>query len=92
MKKKLSYIIQVEYVYSTANTYSFHNSSKNASADSIKKPITNIEVKKHADLYCIKFIESISLGILWKTIVLTKIGISLLNKVDFVLKYIMERG
>lgn len=48
--------------------------------------------KKDSDLYCIKFIESISLGILWQTITLTKIGISLLNKVDFVLKCVMKGG
>ncbi|EKQ55994.1 MAG: Accessory regulator B [Clostridium sp. Maddingley MBC34-26] len=92
--------------------------AKNAPVDSIKKPITSIEVKKqfkkksiaviflflfiiailfilskkYLDLYCIKFMESISIGILWQAITLTKIGISLLNKVDFVLKYIMKRG
>lgn len=48
--------------------------------------------KKKSDLYCIKFMESISLGILWQTITLTKIGISLLNKVDFVLKCVMKGG
>lgn len=48
--------------------------------------------KKYSNLYCIKFMESISIGILWQTITLTKIGIDLLNKVDFVLKYVIERG
>lgn len=45
--------------------------------------------QKFSNLYYIKLMESISLGILWQTITLTKIGISLLNKVDFVLKYII---
>lgn len=89
---------------------------KNAPVDSVKKPITNIEVKKqfkkksivailfftgvililfilsqrYSGVYYIKLIESISLGILWQAITLTKGGISLINKVDFVLKYIFE--
>lgn len=97
-------------------TFAFIIVAKNAPVDSIKKPITNIEIrkqfkkksiaviflfsfiitilfilsKKYSDLYCIKFMESISLGILWQTITLTKIGIGLLNKVDFVLKYIIK--
>ncbi|PRR84313.1 accessory gene regulator ArgB-like protein [Clostridium vincentii] len=92
--------------------------TKNAPVDSIKKPITNREIKKqfkkksiivififsliivilcafsktHSELFYIKVIESISFGILWQSITLTKIGISILNKVDFVLKYIMEGG
>lgn len=99
-------------------TFSLKIVVENAPVDSIKKPITNIEVKKqfkkksiiviflfsvaiiilyilskkYSDLYYIKYIESISLGVLWQTITLTKTGISLLNKVDFVLKYIMKGG
>ena len=91
--------------------------AKNAPVDSIKKPITNIELKKqfkkksiivififsviiiilyvlskkYSELFYIKVIESISFGILWQTITLTKNGISFLNKVDFVLKYIIRR-
>lgn len=91
---------------------------KNAPVDSVKKPITNIEIKKqfkkksitviflftviililfilsqkYSGLYYIKFIECISLGVFWQTITLTKVGISLMNKVDFALKYIIERG
>jgi accessory gene regulator B len=91
---------------------------RNVPVDSIKKPITNIEVKKqfkkksiiviflftviililfilsqkYSGLYYLKFIECISLGILWQTISLTKGGISLMNKVDFVLKCIIEGG
>ena len=98
-------------------TFAFIIVLKNAPVDSIKKPITNIEIrkqfkkksiaviflflfittilfilsKKYSDLYYIKFIESISLGILWQTITLTKIGISYLNKVDFVLRYIINK-
>lgn len=34
----------------------------------------------------------ISLGVLWQSITLTTTGISFLNKVDFVLKYIFEGG
>lgn len=97
-------------------TFAFIIVAKNAPVDSIKKPITNIEIrkqfkkksiaviflfsfiitilfilsKKYSDLHCIKFMESISLGILWQTITLTKIGIVFLNKVDFVLKYIIK--
>lgn len=47
--------------------------------------------QKDSQLCYIKLIESISLGILWQTITLTKSGISFLNKVDFVLKYIIHR-
>ena len=91
---------------------------KNAPVDSIKKPITNIEIKrqfkkkaiialfifssaiiisillstKQSELYYIKFIGSIGLGVLWQSITLTKSGISLVNKVDFALKYIIEGG
>lgn len=89
---------------------------KNAPVDSIKKPITNIEIRdqlkrksifvififsaiiiilfilsqKFSELYYIRLIECIGFGILWQTITLTKNGISFLNKVDFVLKYIMD--
>jgi accessory gene regulator B len=92
--------------------------AKNAPVDSVKKPITNVEIKKqfkkksifvisissviiiilfvistkYSELFYIKVIESISFGILWQSITLTKIGISIINKVDFVLKYIMEGG
>jgi accessory gene regulator B len=98
--------------------FSFIIVVRNAPVDSIKKPITNIELKKqfkkksiivilifsliiiilctlskkHLELYYIKFIESISLGVLWQTSTLTKNGISFLNKVDFVFKYIIEGG
>ena len=97
-------------------TFSFIKVIINAPVDSIKKPITNVEVKKqfkkksiivlfifsiiiltlfilsqkYLGLYYIKFIECITIGVLWQTITLTKGGISLLNKVDFVLKYIIE--
>lgn len=89
---------------------------KNAPVDSVKKPITNSEVKKqlkkksitviflftviililfilsqkYLGLYYLKFIECISLGIIWQTFSLTKRGISLMNKADFVLKFIIE--
>lgn len=46
---------------------------------------------KYLELFYIKVIESISIGILWQASTLTKNGISFLNKVDFVLKYIIER-
>lgn len=46
--------------------------------------------QRYSSLYYIKLIESICLGILWQVITLTKGGISLVNKVDFVLKYIIE--
>lgn len=46
--------------------------------------------QRFSESYYIKLIECISLGILWQTITLTKSGISFLNKVDFVLKYIMH--
>lgn len=47
--------------------------------------------KKYLELYYIRLIECIGFGILWQSITLTKGGISFLNKVDFVLKYIMDR-
>jgi len=47
--------------------------------------------QKYLELYCIRLIESISIGVLWQSITLTKNGIVLLNKVDFVLRYIMHR-
>ena len=46
--------------------------------------------QRFSESYYIRLIESISLGILWQSITLTKSGISFLNKVDFVLKYIMH--
>lgn len=46
--------------------------------------------EKFSELYYIKLIESISVGVLWQTITLTKNGINFLNKVDFVLKYIID--
>ncbi|WP_238859584.1 accessory gene regulator B family protein [Clostridium sp. YIM B02569] len=46
--------------------------------------------EKFSELYYIKLIESISVGVLWQTITLTKNGINFLNKVDFCLKYIIE--
>ncbi len=49
-------------------------------------------LRKYSDLHYIKYIESISLGVLWQAITLTKIRTSLLNKVDFVLKYIIRGG
>lgn len=92
--------------------------AKNAPVDSIKKPITSIEMKKqfkkkssiviflfssiiiilfmlcikYSELYYIKVIESISFGVLWQAITLTKRGMNFINKVDFVLKYAVERG
>lgn len=47
--------------------------------------------QRFSESYFIKLIESISLGVLWQTVTLTKSGISFLNKVDFVLKYIMYK-
>jgi len=98
-------------------TFAFIIVIKDAPVDSIKKPITNVEMKKqfkkksiivififsaliiilyvlskkYSELFYIKVIETISFGILWQTITLTKKGISFLNKVDFVLKYIIGR-
>ncbi|MFW2502790.1 accessory gene regulator ArgB-like protein [Clostridium diolis] len=46
--------------------------------------------EKFSELYYIKLIESIGVGVLWQTITLTKNGINFLNKVDFALKYIIE--
>jgi len=92
--------------------------ARNAPVDSIKKPITNIAIKKefkrksiivififssiitilcvlskkYSELYYIKFIESIGFGMIWQASTLTKNGISFLNKVDFVLRYIFEGG
>jgi len=91
---------------------------QNAPVDSIKKPITNIEMKKrfkrnsyavicifslliltlfainktYPELYYIKIIESISFGMLWQSITLTKTGTLAINKVDFTIKNIIERG
>lgn len=42
------------------------------------------------ETYYINFILCISLAIIWQSITLTKIGISLLNKVDFTLKNIID--
>ncbi|MBE6086825.1 MAG: accessory regulator AgrB [Clostridium beijerinckii] len=46
--------------------------------------------EKFSELYYIKLIESIGVGVLWQTITLTKNGINFLNKVDSALKYIIE--
>jgi accessory gene regulator B len=91
---------------------------KKAPVDSVKKPITNIELKKqfrnkaiivilfltviifilfilskkYSELYCIRLIESIGFGVFWQTVTLTQVGIGLIEKVDYALKYIMEGG
>lgn len=44
------------------------------------------------EVYNIKLIETISIGLFWQAITLTKKGISLLNKFDFVLKYLINMG
>lgn len=46
---------------------------------------------KYTNLYYIKVIESISLGVFWQAITLTRVGIYLLNKVDLILRCIFER-
>ncbi|AVK47216.1 accessory regulator AgrB [Clostridium sp. MF28] len=46
--------------------------------------------EKFSELYYIKLIESIGVGVLWQTITLTKNGINFLNKVDYAVKYIIE--
>jgi len=48
--------------------------------------------KTYSELYYIKLIESVNLGVLWQASTLTKNGIRFLNKVDFVLKYMIEGG
>lgn len=48
--------------------------------------------QEYSELYCIRFIESIGLGLFWQAITLTEYGIILINKVDYILKYIMEGG
>lgn len=89
---------------------------KKSPVDSIKKPITNDDMKKrlrkysiivmsifflitviclvlyrnHESKFYIEIIQCISIGALWQSVTLTNKGISILNKVDFVLKYIME--
>lgn len=98
--------------------FSFIIVLKNAPVDSIKKPITDIKLrkqfkkksimviliysfiilvlfllsKKYSWVYYIKFIECISIGMLWQTITLTKLGINVLSKVDLAIKYIIEGG
>lgn len=90
---------------------------KKAPVDSIKKPITDnnlrkkfknysikiiiisllIEIilfllyKNYLDIIYIKVIECMSLGIIYQSLTLTGVGIRILNKVDFVLKYIFGR-
>lgn len=91
---------------------------KKAPVDSIKKPITDCELKKrfkrksinvilfflaiililftlyfnYSKEYYIKAIECIFLGIIWQASTLTESGIKGHNKVDSVLKFIMEGG
>lgn len=83
-----------------------------APVDSIKKPITNPNMKKKfkknsiitliifsiviailstlyeitLKLYYLKIIHSIILGVLWQSFTLTKMGITVFEKVDFILK------
>lgn len=47
---------------------------------------------KYSGLYCIRLIEAISFGVFWQTVTLTQVGIGLIEKVDYALKYIMEGG
>ncbi|UZQ49405.1 accessory gene regulator ArgB-like protein [Clostridium kluyveri] len=89
-----------------------------APVDSIKKPITDLNMKKRfkknsivtltvfsmvvvilstlyestLKLYYLKIIHSIILGILWQSFTLTKMGITIFEKVDFILKSITERS
>jgi accessory gene regulator B len=110
-------MISVILISIASIVFAFIIVAKNAPVDSIKKPITNIELKKqfkkksiiviaifsviiiilyilskkYSEIFYIKVIESISFGVLWQTTTLTKSGISFINKVDFVLKYIIER-
>lgn len=89
-----------------------------APVDSIKKPITNPNMKKKFKKnsiitlivfsiviailsilyettlkpYYLKIIHSIILGILWQSFTLTKMGITIFEKVDFILKSITERS
>ncbi len=112
-KLNMSSVILMSIVFIV---FAFIIVAKNAPVDSIKKPITDIKIKKqfkkksiivillfsfiiiisfilskkYSEIYYIKLIESISLGILWQIITLTKIGISLINKGDFVLRYIID--
>ncbi|EHI98140.1 Accessory gene regulator B [Clostridium sp. DL-VIII] len=44
------------------------------------------------EVYNIKLIETISIGLFWQAITLTKKGISLLNKFDFILKNRINMG
>ncbi|WP_297420511.1 accessory gene regulator ArgB-like protein [Clostridium sp.] len=109
------YVIIVNIVFLV---FAFIMIIKNAPVDSIKKPITNIEIRKqfrkkaiivitiyliiivilfmlnqkNAEIYYIKAIECIGFGVLCQTITLTKSGMSFINKVDFVLKYIINGG
>ncbi|EDK35124.1 accessory gene regulator ArgB-like protein [Clostridium kluyveri] len=89
-----------------------------APVDSIKKPITNTNMKKKFKKnsiitlivfsivivilstlyettlkpYYLKIIHSIILGILWQSITLTKMGTTIFEKVDFILKSTTERS
>jgi accessory gene regulator B len=90
---------------------------KKAPVDSIKKPISNIEVRKqlknksiivifafsiiiaflfflnkfYSNMYYIKIIESIQVGVIWQVITLTEFGTKILNQIDNILKGIFER-
>lgn len=48
--------------------------------------------QKYSGIYYIRLIESISLGLFWQAITLTTYGVSLIDKIDFLLKYVMEGG
>lgn len=89
-----------------------------APVDSIKKPITDLNMKKRfkknsivtltvfsmvvvilstlyestLKLYYLKIIHSIILGILWQSFTLTKMGITIFEKADSILKSITERS
>lgn len=89
-----------------------------APVDNIRKPITDLNMKKRFKknsiitlivfsiviailstlyettprLYYLKIIHSIILGVLWQSFTLTKMGITIFEKVDSILKSITERS
>jgi accessory gene regulator B len=54
--------------------------------------ITLLIFRVSSNLYFLKAFECISLGALWQSITLTKIGIKVLNKVDFIMNFKIIKG
>ncbi|MFL0194369.1 accessory gene regulator ArgB-like protein [Clostridium sp. WILCCON 0269] len=68
------------------------NSIITLSVFSVLITVFSVLYKTTSEIYCLKIINSITLGVLWQSIALTNKGTIIFNKIDLALKYIMERS